>query len=176
MLTINSSYHYLMQNFTYTFIANNSLSHVSHFLSVSFKTSLWVMNNSYLLHLPIMAFFFINLSFVGLLYAIHESHVSIPDAHPWETGLHFNVHGNLAPHHDLAPLIILSLLGLFSGLFVWAFMGLFGAIYHLCFNYERDPSLLHMQKGSKYTHPRPCSNYKMKLNNLVTFATHHHKL
>ena len=111
-----------MWNFTYTCIPNNSLSGVSLFLSVSFKTSLWVMNNSYLLHLPIMAFFFINLSFVGLLYAIHESHVSIPHAHPWETGLLFNVHGNLAPHHDLAPLTILSLLGLFPGLcgLLWA--------------------------------------------------------
>ena len=72
-----------MWNFTYTYIPNNSLSCVSLFLSVSFQTSLWVMNNSHLLPLPIMAFFFINLSSVGLSYAIHESHVSIPHAHPY---------------------------------------------------------------------------------------------
>ena len=128
-----------MWNFTYTCIPNNSLSCVSFFLYVSFQTSLWVMNNSHLLPLPIMAFFFINLSFVGLSYAIHESqamcqfHMLI---HAWETSLHFNVHGNLAPHHDLTPLT--TLLGLFSRI---VYVGFYGLIW--C----DIPSLLQLRKG-----------------------------
>ena len=144
---------------------------------VSFKTSLWVMNNSYLLPLPIMAFFFINLSFMGLSYAIHESHVSIPHAHPcmgnWPT-LQCPWEPCATPWSSTIDNTFF--VGSFSKIFCVGFYGLIWCNIPSLLQLQKGLPLLHMQKGSKYTHPRPCSNYEMNLNNIVTFATHHHNL
>ena len=87
------------------------------------------------------------------------------------------IHGNLTLHHCLAPLVVILLCCAFfqdslCGL-LWA---LLCVVYCLYSNYEIDLSLLHLQKGSKYT-PYSCSNFKRNLDNLATsFASHHHWL
>ena len=101
--------------------------------------------------------------------------------HPWASTyqpcMSFILHGNLASHRCLAPLVVILLCCAFfqdslCGL-LWA---LLCVVYCLYSNYEIDLSLLHLQKGSKYT-PYSCSNFKRNLDNLATsFASHHHWL
>jgi len=66
-----------------------------------------VTNKSCPLPLP-MSFSFTNASYMKLLYAIHENHVST-----LQLGPYFHVHGNLMPHYDLASL---------ATLLCWAFL------------------------------------------------------
>ena len=99
--------------------------------------------------------------------------------HPWafmcQPYTSFILHGNLTPHCCLAPLAIILLCWAFSKIVCVGFMGLLGVIYRPCFNYKRDLPCSICERFQVHT-PHSCSNCKRSLDNLATFAPHHHGL
>ena len=107
--------------------------------------TLWVMNKS-CLPLCLKGFF------PSLMH-----HPSTSTCHP-RTSF---IYGNLAPHHCLAPLAIIFIRwAYFQDYLCGLLFILLHTIYCVWSNCERDPSLLHLWKGSKYTHLVPAPTMK----------------
>ena len=83
-------------------------------------------------------------------------------------------HGNLAPycHCRIAPLKNILCWAFFKIICV-GFMGLFGAIYHPL---RKGPIFASFTKGLQVHTLRSCSNCERNIDNLATFASHHHEL
>ena len=143
ILTTHSSHLYSMWDFTHTYNPTISLSCVSLCLSVGFKTSLWAMNKSY--SPPPLPNGLFTLS-------VHHPWVSHTPSMEPTCQPRTHIHGNLTPHHYLAPLAIFL---------CWAFrffLFFFSRIF-VCGPFRLSLSPL----GRDHKH-------------ITTFAAHHHGL
>ena len=133
----------------YSHVTQQSLSHIW------VSTSLWVsrpLHGSWKNHnhSPLPNGFFSSL--------VHH-----PLASTYQLHMSF-IHRNLTLHHCLAPLaVVLLCCAFFQDSLCGLLWALLCVVYHLCSNYEIDPSLLHLQKGSKYTLYIPALTSKVKL-------------